>query len=114
MQELDSFARWLVEDPTAAPLIAGAVVALVVQAIKRLWPGVKGATRWRNLAIAAATSLLVTWARQQLSGQHEAIAQFAVSALVTWASAALTHNVVLKRENNGTEGAEPGTSKGGA
>lgn len=113
MQEVDSFARWLVEDPTAAPLIAGAVVAFFVQAIKRFWPGVEGATRWRNLAIAAATSLAVTWARQQLNGGHEPVSQFAVSALMTWASAALTHNVVLKRERVGGASREAARNEGG-
>jgi len=102
MQEVDSLARWLVEDPTAAPLLAGALVALVVQGVRRVWPGVPDATRWRNLAIAAATSLAVTWARQQLSAEHEPISQLMVGALVTWASAALTHNIALRR--NGAAG----------
>ena len=101
MAELQALADAMVRDPQTAAVIAGAVVAVVVQVAKRLWGLAGGSAKWQKMGVALVTSVVMTWARRELSSTAGGMGDFAVQTLVTWATSTLTHSAVFR--GNGTK-----------
>ncbi|MCE5216943.1 hypothetical protein LLH03_07905 [bacterium] len=97
MQEWTDLASLMTQRPEAAEVIAGALVALVVQMVKSVWKLPPGGAKWQKLAVAMLSSVLLTWARQCLTPEYETAADLLMGALVTWSSSTLAHSVAFRQ-----------------
>lgn len=97
MQEWTDLAQLMTQRPEAAEVIAGALVALVVQMVKAVCRLPPGEAKWQKLAVAMLSSVLLTWARQCLTPEYESVAALLMGALVTWSSSTLTHSVAFRQ-----------------
>ena len=101
---MDFLAQWIVANPEGAAVLAGVLVAGLMQLLKKRFPKVfpAGSAAGYKIATSAVLALVVTWAKAQVAGQPFSW----MDALVTMAASTLAHAAVpgMRSEASKTPG----------
>ena len=93
---MSTVAELIVNNPAIAGLIAGPIVAVIVQVLKALTVLPRGEAKVTKVLLAVVTAGLLSAAGQVLAVGGWDWGQFATVLLVAWATAAGVHGTALR------------------
>lgn len=94
---LRELAAWMASNPEQFGLVVGAVVAMVLQGLKRLWGWQSGDQTFAKRIAGVVLALGMAWAAAYSAGAALTAGQVLSVALTAWFSAQGVHALALRK-----------------